>query len=474
MPSVLDYRYTINGVISTEKTVLENIETLCSAAGSWLSYDVNDGLWSVVINNASNSVASFGDNNILGPIAVSSTGLTELYNSIKVEFPHVDLKDNLDYVTLTIPNEDRNTNEPNNELTIQFDCLNDPVQAEYLAFVELKQNRLDQVIKFTTDFSKIGLKAGDVIDVTNDVYGYTNKLFRIVSISENDGDDETITIDITALEFDANVYSTDDLYRYNRTDSTGITTIGAIGVPGTPQITKFESNARPHVLIESTSPTGIVEGMEFWYSGDANVALDSNRTYTLLGTTTPTLGNTFAFGTTVELDYDKDLPGNVYIKTRGYNSETTGPFSTTANLTYSPVQTAGAITNDTAVLDDSGNSLLGLLGASALMDLLGGLFAGNTSKGGSWANALGAAQAGVSSISAGSGISITSSTGAVTIAATGGGGTANIAAGTGINITTANGVSTINSTELWQGARKYVQSTTPTGTINSGDVWFKI
>lgn len=382
MATTTEYKNSISGVISTDKTVLQNLETLLKACQSWLTFDIHTGLYSVVINRAGNSVASFGSDNILGAITVSSTGLTELYNSVKVEFPHVDLRDSPDYVTLTIPDADRNTAEPDNELVIQLDCINDPIQAEYIAFVELKQNRLDQVIKFTTDFTSIGLRAGDIIDVTSTAHAYTAKKFRIVSIVENDNDDNSITLDITALEYDDNIYSTDDLYRYIRSDSTGITSIGSIGVPGTPQIYKFESNSRPHILLETTAPIGVVNSIEYWYSTDSEVVYDENRNYTLLGVQTPTLGNTFTAGETVTFDYDGGTIGNLFVKTRGVNKDAAGPFSNTASFVYSPVQVTDAIGPNTAAVDESGNDLLTVLGgaggASLLLGALDKLFSSNS------------------------------------------------------------------------------------------------
>lgn len=473
MSSVLDYLYQINGVISTDKTVLQNLETLASAAGCFLSYDIHDARWSVIINEPTNSVAQFDDSNIIGPITVGSTGLTELYNSVKLEFPHIDLKDNLDYVTLTIPDADRNPNEPDNELNIQFDCINDPVQAEYLAFIELKQNRLDTVVSFDTDYSYLNLKAGDIIDITNSVYGYTNRTFRIVTIGENDNDDGSITLNITASEYDSDIYSTADLYRYERSDSTGITTFGAIGAPGTPTVNKFEVSSRPRIAVESTAPTGTVSGMEFWYS-DTAAALDSNRVYNLLGTVSPSVGNVFTFGSQVDFEFAGTLANTFYVKTRGINSQTAGLFSNVATTSYTPVQVPDALNDNTEVLNGSGTNILSSLGLSALLALLNGLFQGNTTSGSSWANALGSSQAGVSSIIAGNNISITSSTGVVTISSTGGGGAANLAAGTGITLSTGSGVTTIASTEKWQGASKYVQSSEPTGAIAAGDIWFKV
>lgn len=226
-----DYKYRINGVISTDKTVLQNMEILASAAGAWVTYDTHAGRWSAIINKSEDSIASFNDSNIIGPINVSGTGFTDLYNSVHVEFPHVDLNDQTDYINIDIPTVDRYPNEFDNVLQLQYDIINDPVQAEQLGLIELKQSRIDHVINFVTDFSKIGLKAGDVIDVTNSVYGYDSKKFRIITLTEIDGDEGNLNLEITALEYDENVYNIGDLYRYQRSNSTGITSIGSIGIP---------------------------------------------------------------------------------------------------------------------------------------------------------------------------------------------------------------------------------------------------
>lgn len=212
--------YRINGIIDTSKSVLENLNNLCTASGCWLTYDISTGKWCVIINKTGTSVASFDDSNIIGSINVSGTGINELYNSVSIEFPHADLRDQKDYIDLEIPEADRFENEIDNKLNIQTDLINDPVTAQYMANVELKQSRVDKIIEFRTDYSKISLKAGDLIDITNSMYGYTNKVFRIIKVEEDDGD--TLNISISALEYDANVYSTSGLVRTERTKRNGI------------------------------------------------------------------------------------------------------------------------------------------------------------------------------------------------------------------------------------------------------------
>lgn len=218
----LNNAFYINGVVDTSKTVISNINDLATACGCWATYDTASGLWSVIINAPDTSVFSFNDNNIIGAINVSGSGVTEAYNKVTVEFPHKDLRDTTDYVDLIIPVENRYANEIENTLQISTNLLNDPVQAAYIAQIELKQSRLDRIIEFRSDYTALGLKAGDLVTVTNTVYGFSNKLFRIIKVSEADNDDGGIEVSIQGLEYSADIYDATGLIRNERSKKTGI------------------------------------------------------------------------------------------------------------------------------------------------------------------------------------------------------------------------------------------------------------
>lgn len=222
MSTIIPKIFSINGVIDTAKSVKSNLDIIARACGSWLTFDVTSGKWSVVINQSGESQYSFNNSNIIGSITVSGTGVSELYNAVQLQFPHEDLLDRTDYITFTIPENDLYPNETTNTLNVQYDCINNPTQAELLARRELKQSRVDKIIQFRTDYSKLGVKAGDIIDVTAEMYGYTNKKFRVLNVTEEDQDDHTLIISITAFEYDENVYSSDGLTREERKFENGI------------------------------------------------------------------------------------------------------------------------------------------------------------------------------------------------------------------------------------------------------------
>jgi hypothetical protein len=217
MSTILNSSWRISGVIDANNNVMENIDKLATASGCWATFDINTGKWAVIINRPGSSIKSFNDTNIIGSISVSGTDLNELYNSVQVQYPHRSLLDQKDTIVYSINPANRFPNEQENTLNFNIDIVNEPVQIEALAIRELKQSRIDKVIQFRTDFTSLGLKAGDVIDVTASMYGFSFKKFRILSIAEEDAEDGALVLSITAFEYDDAIYNTSDLIRENRT-----------------------------------------------------------------------------------------------------------------------------------------------------------------------------------------------------------------------------------------------------------------
>jgi hypothetical protein len=214
--------YEINGLIDTNNSVLDNMNNIATAAGCWITFDSIAGKWSVIINKAGPSVKSFDDSNIIGSISLSGKGITELYNSVSVAYPHKDIRDQTDYIEYSIDPADRFPNEQDNTLHISMTCINNPIQAQFIGMTELRQSRMDKIIQFTTDYTSMGIKGGDIIDVTATMYGFDQKLFRVTKVVENDADDGTLQLEITALEYSDNIYDDAGLIRKDRSKNTGI------------------------------------------------------------------------------------------------------------------------------------------------------------------------------------------------------------------------------------------------------------
>ena len=370
---IIDSRYTINGLLNPRNAALSNLAKLANAAGAWMTYDTHAGKFAVVINKAGTSQWHFTDDNIIGSINIAFTPLDKLYNTAKVTYPHEDLKGNTDWIQISIPQADRMANEFENVLMIEHDIVTNPVQAELLGFIELKQSRVDKVVTFKTDYSMMGIKAGDLFDITNSVYGWTEKVFRVISVAESDKDDGTIEITITGLEYDESVYD-EDLTRYIRTDSSGIIPLASLSPPTKPIVTPNELVSRPYVKIDTSLIDGIVTSIELWSSTDVTLA-DNLRSYSLLKTITT--GDTLPLNTTISTEVDSVSASTFVVKARAVNSDGVSLFSLPSDTAYyQGTQVTDAVNQGTEIIDPAGGNLLNSLGISLLLKLLNGLFGG--------------------------------------------------------------------------------------------------
>tara|TARA_B110000503_G_scaffold7990_1_gene10885 strand:- start:6824 stop:8089 length:1266 start_codon:yes stop_codon:yes gene_type:complete len=217
--------FTINGLVDTNKTVWQNLEELAGASAAYVTWDPYTFKYGVVINQPGNSIRSFTDNNIIGSVSITETPFDELYNSAEIRFPNKDIRDKTDTIRYDQPSAERFDLEPDNKLSIQFDFVNDPIQADVIARTELKQSRVSKTVAFTTDFQQLDMAPGDIIDLTNPYWGWDTKLFRIVEITQTDTVQGDIFVDIVAVEYDADVYNYNDLTRLERTVNTGVPSV---------------------------------------------------------------------------------------------------------------------------------------------------------------------------------------------------------------------------------------------------------
>lgn len=365
----------INGLVDTATEVLANMEELAKCSCSWLSFDIHLGQWVVVINQAGASSASMNDSNIIGEISITGTSLTQLNNVANIKYQNADILDKEDFVKITLPSEDLYQNEPSSTLEVTLAFTNRQTTAFKVGSQLLKQGRVDNIISFIIDYSYVNIRAGDIIDITNTVYGFVAKKFRVITVQETQNDAADIQISITALEYDENVYVYDITQFEVETDD-GILSIGSIGKPDTPSVTKTEQSNVPKIVISADVPSGIVDAMEFWLTFDTTVPNDAARTYIQIGGFQNTDGGQLTENQVVTYTYSGLGQGDFFIKVRGVNAFTTGPYSDpTGLIEYRPVVVADTISDNPVSI---GGQLMSL-GLLTLLNNLDKLFDGDAS-----------------------------------------------------------------------------------------------
>ncbi len=202
----------INGGLSTFDSIRTNVNKICMSGGAFFTYNNKTGKFGVTVNRAATSgelanAFVLSDNNLVGAIGVTSTDLFSMYNQMEVEFPSIVQKDQTDTVFLEIPSAQRNANEPDNKLNTRFDLTNNREVAINLANIDLRQGRYTTVVSAKGDFTTTSIDSGDIVKLTNNVYGFNEKLFRVMQTREVETEESMLFNELTLLEYNANVYT---------------------------------------------------------------------------------------------------------------------------------------------------------------------------------------------------------------------------------------------------------------------------
>jgi hypothetical protein len=293
-------RYRINGVVDTARPILENVEQIIEACDSWMTYNAASGQWSIVVNKAETSSFSFNDTNLIGDIRVSTTDINQQINQIEIDFASKEARDQPDIVFAELPAGSLYANEPRNKETYRLEMTNDSVQVKYLANRRLLQSREDLLVSITAAYPAIQVDAGDVVDITNSDYGWTNKLFRVMKVNEATTPDGNLGAALELTEYSATVYAdptAGSISQYTQAPASGIPSSQYISTPGTPLLYNTPPYAPapcadPPVfsMVASVPATGRVLLMSLYYT---TVATPSSSDWNLIKTTNTIDGNPY-------------------------------------------------------------------------------------------------------------------------------------------------------------------------------------
>lgn len=346
-------RYQINGPINTGQSCLNNLQVIADSCDTWLQYSELTGKWKIVINQSYTDYTTTADlyhvdsYNLIGGIDISPIDLNGTYNSLEVQYPDQNIKDQTNFKTINLIDyvpEVMSPNEPANKLVIQYPIVNNYIQATYLGERRMLQSREDLVISFALDYSGIQVEAGDVIRVTLAEYGWIaptfpdGKLFRVTQVQETKNDSGFLGARITASEYNDTIYANDPIDDFVPEANTGLNNPRISNKPGTPVFTTNPLSTSGAVVsfnMASTVPTaGSVMAMNFNLGTSANI-----QTHKLYSTLTAADGVPFTSGDTLSININ-DKPANTYygsvtaitVGNSGYTSDVGGTYTWDANL----------------------------------------------------------------------------------------------------------------------------------------------
>lgn len=329
--SATQARYRINGPVNTGDNCLSNLQQLADSCDSWLQYSELTGKWKVVINKpytgTLNDLYHVNSDVLIGGIDINPLDLNQTYNSLEVQYPDANIKDQTNYkvVDMTDPTTAwydptlLSPNEPDNRIVVQYPQVNNYIQAVYLGVRRLLQSREDLTISCNLDYSGIQIEAGDVVRVTLAEYGWTDKLFRVSQVQETKTADGFLGSRITAFEYNSTIYSDNAIQDYVPADNTGLPNPNIFDTPPAPTVANgpIENGSINYFTVTTQVPTsGSTLYMDFNVGNSNNVNTHLSYTSVAIGNGTP-----YTQGSTVSISVADLNPATYYWSATARNDQ---------------------------------------------------------------------------------------------------------------------------------------------------------
>ncbi len=179
-------RFHCNGVVDTNKNVLENTQELLGNMRGILNYI--DGKYEITLEDTASSTFTVTDDHIVSDngITVSYENKSEKANKVVVQFFNALKKYEMDTVTVfhdATPNYKSDDGGEELELVVDFPYIVNKYVAYNMGEAILGRSRNQMTISFTGTPELYKVKVGDVITVAYTPVGFTGKLFRVEAMA---------------------------------------------------------------------------------------------------------------------------------------------------------------------------------------------------------------------------------------------------------------------------------------------------
>ena len=183
-------RYTINGAFSSNSAPKDILEKMLTACAGKLSYA--GGKWTLRVGAYRTPVLDINENMIVGSIQVQAKqSKRDTFNGIKGIFsdPNVLYQPtSFPLVTSTLYRQEDGESIVRD---VEFPFTTSSAACQRLAKIELEQSRQQIAVNMTCNLKAFVVQPGDVVRLTLDRYGWSNKLFEVYSWEFSVSDSET-------------------------------------------------------------------------------------------------------------------------------------------------------------------------------------------------------------------------------------------------------------------------------------------
>jgi len=171
-------RFESNNVVNTGNTIKQNFALILSSCRGKMR--LKDGARVPYILDAGASVFSFDSDNIVGSITLGLGSKDSRLNKVTVS--HIN-PETWEADSQTWSSSAFKTDDGGYELSSEIQLAGETNKYRALDFghTAAKKSRESMTVKFASNFMAVGVEQGDIVDLTEEAYGITSKLFRVAN-----------------------------------------------------------------------------------------------------------------------------------------------------------------------------------------------------------------------------------------------------------------------------------------------------
>jgi len=205
--------FDTNYALDTGRKIIENLRELIKGCRGYLPY--TQGKYKLIIETTGTASITLTEDNILGGYVLSSPDKNSKFNRTIVSFINPARNFQVDEVQYP-PIDDSGLPSAEQHATMkaedggvllegrfEFPTLTSPYQAEEMAEIILRRSREALALQITVDFNAYDLLVGELVNITHSSLGFSNKAFRVLSITFN----EDYTVSLNLIEYQASHYT---------------------------------------------------------------------------------------------------------------------------------------------------------------------------------------------------------------------------------------------------------------------------
>ncbi len=205
--------FDCNAVVDTSKKVLDNVRDIVKGMRGYLPYV--QGKYKLVIETTGTASVSLTEDDIIGGYSLASPTKNSKYNRVIVSFINPERGYQVDEIQYPAIDDSGYATADKHatmktadggfllEGRFDFRTITSPYQAEEMAEIILRRSRESLGLSINCGFKAYELHIGDICNVSLSSLGFTNKSFRVLSMTFN----EDYTINLNLVEYQASHYT---------------------------------------------------------------------------------------------------------------------------------------------------------------------------------------------------------------------------------------------------------------------------